>query len=168
MHVESPLHVAWIGLGSNLDGPAAHLTRAIADLRAASDLRLLALSSYFDTAPVGGPPDQPSFCNACAALATTRSPWALLDLLQAIENRHGRVRDIRWGPRTLDLDLLAFNARQIEDPRLSVPHPRAHQRAFVLAPLAQIAPAVVLANGQRVIDSLAAVDMSGVALRGDA
>lgn len=168
MSAEPALHVAWIGLGSNLDEPAAHLTRALADLRATPDLRLLALSPYFDTAPVGGPPEQPTFCNACVALATRRSPWALLDVLQAIEHRHGRVRDIRWGPRTLDLDVLAFDNRQIDDPRLSVPHPRAHERGFVLAPLARIAPAVVLADGQRVSDSLAHADLSGVVLTGPA
>lgn len=159
------MHVAWVGLGSNLDGPAEHLTRAVEDLRATPDVRLLALSPYFDTAPVGGPPDQPTFCNACVALATRRSPWALLDLLQAIEQRHGRVRDIRWGPRTLDLDVLAFDDRRIDDPRLIVPHPRAHERGFVLAPLARIAPALRLADGERVIDSLAWVDGSGVVPR---
>lgn len=160
---EPAVHVAWIGLGSNLDGPADHLKRAVSDLHATPDMRVLALSSYFDTTPVGGPPDQPMFCNACAALATTCSPWALLDRLQTIENQHGRVRDVRWGPRTLDLDVLAFDDRRIDDPRLSVPHPRAHQRGFVLAPLAEIAPALMLADGQRVIDSLAQVDLSGVA-----
>lgn len=162
-----PTHVAWIGLGSNLDGPAHHLAQAIVDLKALPSSRLLAASPFFDTVPVGGPADQPMFCNACVAIATTLMPASLLNRLQAIEHQHGRVRDVRWGPRTLDLDILAFNDWQLDCSTLTVPHPRAHERGFVLAPLACIAPALRLADGHRVIDSLAGVDCAGVYERPD-
>ncbi|WP_423821011.1 2-amino-4-hydroxy-6-hydroxymethyldihydropteridine diphosphokinase [Salinisphaera sp. SPP-AMP-43] len=151
-------HVAWIGLGSNLDAPAAQLRRAFAELAADHNLQVLARSSLYRSVPVGGPPDQPLFCNAAAALATGLSPLALLDRLQAIEAAHGRVRDVRWGPRTLDLDILAIDALVMDCPRLTLPHPRAHERGFVLVPLAEIAPALSLGGGQRVIDRCRAVD----------
>lgn len=154
--------VAWIGLGSNLDDPAAQLQQAFAELAADNDLDVLARSSLYRSVPVGGPPDQPMFCNAAAALATTLSPLALLDRLQLIEASHGRVRDVRWGPRTLDLDILAIDALAMDRPRLTLPHPRAHERGFVLVPLAEIAPALALGGGQRVIDRCRAVDTSDI------
>jgi len=158
--------VAWIGLGSNLDDPAAQVRRAAAALDAHVDLRLLAISPLYQTTPVGGPAGQPDYCNACAAIATCRSPGELLSATQQIERAHGRVRDLRWGPRTLDLDLLAYSDAcgmcRTSDPVLTLPHPRAHERAFVLVPLADIAPALELYGDMRVVDLLAAVDRAGV------
>lgn len=156
-------HVAWLGLGSNLDDPARHVRQAFQDLALAPDVGMLAASSLYRTAPVGGPAAQPDFCNACAAVVCGKPPLALLDALHAIEASHDRVRDVRWGPRTLDLDLLAFDDWRMDHPRLQLPHPRISQRAFVLVPLAEIAPALVI-GGSRVIDHLRAVDCSDVSV----
>lgn len=155
-------HVAWIGLGSNLEQPERQVCDALDALAATSAVRLLAASSLYRTTPVGGPPGQPDFCNACAAVATTRPPLSLLDRMQAIEADHGRVRDVRWGPRTLDLDLLAVDALTLAGKRLTLPHPRAHERGFVLVPLAEIAPALTLGVAGRVVDLAAAVGDAGV------
>lgn len=154
-------HVAWIGLGSNLAGPARQLRRALADLATTPGLRLLAASALYRTTPVGGPAGQPDYCNACAAVACDLTPLDLLACLQRIEADRGRARAIRWGPRTLDLDMLAYDDVRMAHERLRLPHPRAAERAFVLVPLADIAPALVLA-GRRVIDHLRAVDGTGV------
>lgn len=147
-------HVAWIGLGSNLDDPAGQVRRAVSALRAARDIEVVAVSSLYRTAPVGGPPDQPMFCNAAAALCTRLTPHALLAVLQTIEAAHDRVRNVYWGPRTLDLDILAYDDRRLDDENLTLPHPRAHERGFVLVPLAEIAPALVLGVHGRVVDCL--------------
>ncbi|RJS93781.1 2-amino-4-hydroxy-6-hydroxymethyldihydropteridine diphosphokinase [Salinisphaera sp. Q1T1-3] len=155
--------VAWIGIGSNLDNPARHVADALATLADGAEPRLLARSRCYRTVPVGGPADQPMFCNAAAAVATTRDAPALLSYLQAIESAHGRIRDVRWGPRTLDLDIIAYDDRRSADPRLTLPHPRAHERAFVLVPLAEIAPALSLGPAGRVIDCLARVDANDIA-----
>lgn len=154
--------VAWIGLGSNLDSPADQLRTALTQLSADSGLQPLAASRFYRTTPVGGPPGQPDFCNACAAFTTDYTPEQLLARTQTIEREHGRIRDLRWGPRTLDLDLLAFDEKRLTGPALTLPHPRAHERAFVLVPLAEIAPALVLDHGLRVIDWLARVERDGV------
>jgi len=155
-------HVAWIGLGSNLESPAHQLRSALGELAGHDKLQLLARSRLYRTTPVGGPPGQPDFCNACAAVATPLSSLALLDLLQAVEAAHDRVRDVRWGPRTLDLDLLAFDDSVLAHSRLTLPHPRAHERAFVLVPLAEIAPALVLGRSGRVATLADAIDRSGI------
>lgn len=155
-------HVAWVGLGSNLDDPAGQLRRAVDELDATPGMALLAVSSLYRTVPVGGPAGQPMFCNAAAALATGMQPRALLAALQAIEAVHQRVRDVHWGPRTLDLDILAYDDRRLDDPDLCLPHPRAHERGFVLVPLTEIAPALTLGGHGRVIDCLARVDCSDV------
>ena len=149
--------VAWLSLGSNLERPARQVEAGIAALRTTSDIDVLAVSSLYRTTPVGGPPDQPMFCNAAAAINTRLMPYALLAALQAIEAGQGRVRDVRWGPRTLDLDIIALDTRYSADPRLTLPHPRAAERAFVLVPLAEIAPALMLGDAGRVIDCLARV-----------
>src|SRR5699024_10171870 len=106
--------------------------------------------------------DQPPYCNACVALACTLTPLALLDALQRLEAVHGRVRDVRWGPRTLDLDMLAYDDLHMNHNRLRLPHPRAAQRAFVLVPLATIAPALML-DARRVIDHMRSLGNDGVA-----
>jgi 2-amino-4-hydroxy-6-hydroxymethyldihydropteridine diphosphokinase len=133
---------AFIALGSNLAHPRRQIARAIAHLRATPGVRILDVSPNYVTAPVGGPA-QPDYVNAVACIETTLSPQALLRAMQRIERRQGRVRDAmsRNAPRTLDLDLLLYGARRIGSRHLAVPHPRMHERAFVLRPLADIAPA---------------------------
>lgn len=133
--------VAYIGLGSNLDDPSAHLERALHELDALPATRLTARSPLYRTAPVGLT-DQPEFINAVAALSTTLPPHELLNALLAIEQAHRRVRAVRWGPRTLDLDLLLYGDSMLNDAVLTLPHPRLHERAFVLYPLADLAPAL--------------------------
>ncbi len=131
---------AYIGLGSNLADPENQLRRALGALDKIPHSRLIAASALYRSDPVG-PQDQPNYINAVAGMETGLSPWALLAALQAIERAHGRVRGpVRWGPRTLDLDLLLFGKQRLDTPVLTVPHPFLHQRAFVLYPLAEIAP----------------------------
>ncbi|RMG32607.1 MAG: 2-amino-4-hydroxy-6-hydroxymethyldihydropteridine diphosphokinase [Gammaproteobacteria bacterium] len=129
---------AYVGVGSNLGDPKQQMTRALQALQHLPDSRLLACSSLYRSAPMG-PADQPDYLNAVAMIQTALAPLALLDALQAIEQRQGRVRERRWGPRTIDLDLLLYGDRQIDLPRLQVPHPGIGQRAFVLAPLLEVA-----------------------------
>lgn len=127
-----------IALGSNLGDRDATLHQALQALHQPPQLWLDRYSSFHNTPPVG--PPQPDYLNACALLTTTLSPQALLTELLRIERTFGRTRGERWGPRTLDLDLLFYGNYLIETPALSVPHPRLHERTFVLAPLAEIAP----------------------------
>lgn len=131
---------AYIGIGSNLRDPANQVRRAFQALATLPASRLTARSPWYRTAPVGGPGDQPDYLNAVAALETALTPEDLLAALQAVENAQGRVRAERWGPRTLDLDLLLYGSITRDDPQLTLPHPRLHQRAFVLYPLHDIAP----------------------------
>jgi 2-amino-4-hydroxy-6-hydroxymethyldihydropteridine diphosphokinase len=132
------LERAAIALGSNLGDRRATLDAAVVMLIASPGLQLLARSSWQASAPVG--PPQPDYLNGCAVLETSLTPEALLQRLLAIEAHFGRVRGARWGPRTLDLDLIFYGQRQLRSPRLEVPHPRLRERAFVLGPLAEIAP----------------------------
>ncbi|MET0065884.1 MAG: 2-amino-4-hydroxy-6-hydroxymethyldihydropteridine diphosphokinase [Candidatus Thiodiazotropha sp.] len=139
---------AYIGLGSNLENPRQQVTDAFEELQAAAHCRMLRRSSLYRTRPVG-PQDQPDFINAVASLATRLQAERLLDVLQEIEQRHHRMRDTgRWGPRTLDLDLLLYGDQCIETPRLRVPHPEMTRRAFVLVPLREIAPRDLALPGQ--------------------
>lgn len=135
--------LAYVGLGSNLDRPAQQLRTALRELGDLPHTRLLNRSPLYRSAPLG-PPDQPDYVNAVAVLSATLDAHALLDELQALELRHGRVRNEHWGPRTLDLDLLLFGDRQIDSERLIVPHPQMHKRAFVLVPLHDVAPDIQL------------------------
>jgi len=130
---------AFVALGSNLDSPREQVLRAMDELDALPGTRVLRRSSLYRTAPVGNP-DQPDFINAVVQIETQSSPEELLHALLGIERRHGRVRDELNAPRTLDLDLLLYEERTIDSPGLQVPHPRMHERAFVLQPLAEIAP----------------------------
>jgi len=131
--------LAYIGLGSNLEAPRDQLERAMSALALLPLSECVARSSLYASAPVG-PQDQPDFINAVAAIRTRLSPLALLDQLQALEQRHRRVRDRHWGPRTLDLDLLWYDGLTHRSPRLTLPHPEMPHRRFVLEPLAEIAP----------------------------
>ena len=131
---------AYVGLGSNLGDREATLRKAVRLLARLDGVEVVAASSFHETEPVGGPPGQPRFLNAAAWLRVELGPEELLDRLLALEARLGRVRRERWGARTLDLDLLLYDDRTIMSDRLTVPHPRMHERRFVLAPLAEIAP----------------------------
>jgi 2-amino-4-hydroxy-6-hydroxymethyldihydropteridine diphosphokinase len=138
--------VAYIGLGSNLGHPRRRLARALAELARLPRSRIVAASGNYVSAPVGAGDRQPDYVNAVAALRTELGPGALLRHLHTIERRHGRRRrnGLRNAPRTLDLDLLLFGRRRLAQPRLTVPHPRMHERAFVLRPLLDIAPAATI------------------------
>lgn len=152
---------AYIGLGSNLDAPAEQLGNALQALDRVASTRLVAASALYTSDSLL--PGQPRYTNAVAALDTSLAPLDLLDALQAIENEQGRVRKERWGPRTLDLDILLFGDRLIDEPRLKVPHYQMHLRAFVLYPLAELAPAsLTLPDGQTLDDLLAACPFVGL------
>ena len=135
--------MAYVGLGANLDEPARQVERALHELGGIAQTRLVKASSLYRSAPLGYA-GQPPFVNAVAQLETDLGAAELLDELQAIEARHGRRRSFANAPRTLDLDLLLFGESSVETPRLRVPHPRMHERAFVLQPLLEIAPQAVI------------------------
>lgn len=137
---------AYIGLGSNLDDPLSQVKSAIAELAHLPSSHLAAASPLYRTPPLG-PADQPDYINAVAALDTDLEPLALLDELQRIEQHHGRLRTLRWGPRTLDLDLLLYGDRIISNERLTVPHPGLRERPFVIFPLLAIDSGLVLPDG---------------------
>ncbi len=148
---------AYVGLGSNLDDPAMQLRRAFDALGALPQTRLVARSALYQNPPMG-PAGQPDFVNAVAGLLTALAPDVLLAALQAIEDRHGRRRDgSRWGPRVLDLDLLLYGDRRLQTGTLTLPHPGLSERAFVLWPLAQVAPDLRLPLGARVASLAAAM-----------
>jgi len=151
----------YIGLGSNLDDPVQQLHRAWAALAQLPQTQRVACSRFYRSAPLG-PQDQPDYVNAVAALDTTLAPAALLDALQAIEAAQGRMRLRRWGPRTLDLDLLLYGSETLATPRLTVPHPGLAERNFVLYPLAELAPGLVLPDGRALADLLAQCDAAGL------
>lgn len=138
-------HLAYIGLGSNLEDPRSQLQRALVDLAGLPDTRLVARSSLYRSAPLGSPdqPDlsnQPDFVNAVAKIETALVPQALLQALLNIEHQHGRKRTFHNAPRTLDLDVLLYGDMQLHEHGLTIPHPQMHLRAFVLQPLLEIAP----------------------------
>ncbi len=148
----APATPAYIGLGANLGDPDAALREAIDALAALPDTSLRASSSFYRTAPVDA--IGPDYLNAVVHLETRLAPHALLAALQRIEHVHGRERPYRNAPRTLDLDLLLYGDQVIETPTLTVPHPRLHERAFVLRPLAEIAPQLKVAGRGCVADLL--------------
>ncbi len=144
----------YIGLGSNLAAPAEQLRHALEAMAHLPQTRLVGTSAFYQSDSLL--PGQPRYTNAVAALDSSLEPLQLLDALQAIENDQGRERLERWGPRTLDLDILLFGDRLIDEPRLKVPHYQVHLRAFVLYPLAELAPADLrLADGRMLKDLLA-------------
>ena len=152
----------FIGLGSNLAEPLVQLRGALNAIAALPGTRLQNSSSFYSSDPLG-PQDQPRYVNAVAEIETSLQPLQVLDALQAIELDQGRVRKAeRWGPRTLDLDILLFDNQRIDLPRLTVPHYHMHARAFVLYPLAEIAPDLVLPDGRSLNDLLAACPFIGL------
>ncbi|WP_323845265.1 2-amino-4-hydroxy-6-hydroxymethyldihydropteridine diphosphokinase [Microbulbifer magnicolonia] len=139
----------FIGLGSNLAEPQEQLRSALAAMADLPHTGLLRCSSFYRSAPVG-PGEQPDYINAVAELETDLAPLELLDHLQSIEAAHGRERSVRWGARTLDLDILLFGREQLDEPRLQVPHPRMAERNFVLQPLAELEPQLQLPSGESI------------------
>lgn len=154
---------AFVGLGSNLEDPARQLDVALAALSSLQASRLLACSPRYWTEPVGDP-DQPEFLNAAAALETDLEADELLAEMHVIERDQDRRRDPArpFGPRTIDLDLLMYGTESIETPGLTVPHPRLHERAFVLRPLADLAPELVVPGRGPIRQLLARIDSGGV------
>ena len=154
--------VAYIAIGSNLASPRDQANAAIAALAALPQSRLVAHSSFYRTPPLG-PQDQPDYLNAAVALETALTPDALLDHTQRIELEQGRVRKAeRWGPRTLDLDIMLFGDAVINTARLTVPHYDMKNRAFMLLPLYEIAPTLRFPDGDALEQVLAALDQTGI------
>jgi len=152
---------AFVALGGNLGDTRGYLRQALDALAQLPQSRLLAVSRFYRTPP-WGVREQPAFLNAAAELETDLAPHALLEALLEIERAAGRVREgERWGPRTLDLDLLHVDGVVMHDARLTLPHPRIAERAFVLLPLAELAPGLELPGQGRVAALLAAVDTAG-------
>ena len=134
----------FVGLGSNLEQPEKQIADALVSLNGMANVLVRKCSSLYLSKPVG-PQGQPDYINAVAVLETTLVPLDLLDQLQAIETQHGRIRgNVRWGPRTLDLDLLLYGDKKIKNERLTVPHPEMQNRDFVLIPLSEIASDLVI------------------------
>jgi 2-amino-4-hydroxy-6-hydroxymethyldihydropteridine diphosphokinase len=155
------MSTAYVALGANLGDPAATVLAAFGALANLNHSRVTRTSSLYRTAPMGIT-EQPEFINAVAQLETTLAPEALLDELLALEQRFGRIRSERNGPRTLDLDLLLYDDLELELPRLTLPHPRLHLRAFVLLPLAEISPDLSLAGRGTIAAWLPAVANQGI------
>ena len=152
---------AYVALGSNLEQPAQQVTAALAALATLPHCHAVCASSLYATTPVGYA-DQPDFINAVARLDTTLDAFALLDALQALETRFGRVRSFRNAPRVLDLDLLLYGEHCQDHPTLTLPHPRMHERTFVLMPLADVAPDLLIPGCGRVADCLAGLPVNGI------
>lgn len=154
---------AVVALGSNLEQPAGQVAAALRTIAAHPQIRLLKSSSLYLSAPVGYAA-QPDFVNAVCALETTLGGAALLAELNRIEAEFGRERTFRNAPRTLDLDIIDYNGESSADPHLTLPHPRAHERSFVMLPLAEILPDFVLGKHGKAADLAAALGNEGIAL----
>ncbi len=151
---------AWLGLGGNVGDPVAAMAEALSRLDAHPDCAVSAVSRLYRTPP-WGKTDQDWFFNSAAAIETTLGPHGLLDLCLEIERAMKRIRQERWGPRTLDMDILAYDDLPVHDDRLTLPHPRMLDRAFVLMPLADVAPSLVI-GGSPVAAWLADADKAGI------
>ncbi len=146
---------AYIGLGGNLNDPMSQIREGFTALSGLSGSRLLARSALYRSAPVG-PAHQPDYVNAVACIDTELAPHGLLRTLQAVEAKQGRVRSpVRWGPRTLDLDILLYGDLRLDEPMLTIPHPRMVERAFVLIPLQEVAPGIVVPGFGRIDELIA-------------
>ena len=158
------MSLVYIGLGANLDQPQQQLEQAFIELAQIPNSTLVAQSSLYRSKPVG-PQDQPDYVNAVALLDTQLTPLALLDVLQQLELDHGRIRKRHWGERTLDLDIILIDDCVINSERLTVPHPFAHQRSFVLYPLSEINPKLVFPNGKALEQLLTELDNDLIRIR---
>jgi 2-amino-4-hydroxy-6-hydroxymethyldihydropteridine diphosphokinase len=146
--------VICLGLGSNLGDRAANLRETVARLAAWPGIKVEKVSSVYETAPVGLT-EQPDFLNAVAVVATTLTPAELLAACLEVEKAMGRVRLVRWGPRVIDIDVLLYDDVSLDTPDLVLPHPRLHERSFVLVPLAEVAPVLPVYGGKTAIELLA-------------
>jgi dihydroneopterin aldolase/2-amino-4-hydroxy-6-hydroxymethyldihydropteridine diphosphokinase len=155
-----------LALGSNLGDRLGTLQRAVDALAGTPGIDIMAVSPVYETAPVGGP-EQPDYLNAVVVAETSRAAGDILRCAQAIEAAAQRRRDVRWGPRTLDIDVIVYGDEMSDDPALSLPHPRAHERAFVLAPWRDADPGAELPGHGRVAELLAALPRHGVRRRDD-
>lgn len=156
------MSIAFIGLGSNLNDPEQQIKRAIKAINTLTTTKITQLSSLYFSRPMG-PKDQPDYMNAVAQISTSLSPLSLLDELQNIENKAGRIRkDNRWGPRVLDLDILVFDNSAINSERLVVPHYGLKEREFVLLPLLEIAPSLTLPCGDTIKYLSDRIDSNGL------
>jgi 2-amino-4-hydroxy-6-hydroxymethyldihydropteridine diphosphokinase len=142
---------AYLGLGSNLGERLGSLQDAVDRLDREPGLNIVASSRVWETDPVGGP-DQPDYLNAVVRAQTDLTPFELLEVCHQVETALGRTREVRWGPRTIDIDLLTFDQQRIDVPFLTLPHPRMNRRAFVVLPLLELDPAMRLPDGSRLID----------------
>lgn len=158
----APRRMAAIGLGGNIGDPARAMADALQVIDGRDDCDVVAVSPLYKTPP-WGKLDQDAFVNSCALVETTLDPHALLDLCLSIERSMKRVRTERWGPRTIDIDVLVYEDAVIDEEGLQVPHPRMTQRGFVLLPLAKIAPELIV-EGRSIAAWLADVDVSGIEL----
>lgn len=158
---------AVVAFGSNLGNRLETIQGALDALEDTPGVRVRSVSPVYETAPVGGPEGQPSYFNAIALVNTTLQPAALLERVNAVEDAFGRARQERWSSRTLDVDIISYASKTSDDPRLTLPHPRAGERAFVLAPWHDADQEAELPGQGHVTDLLAAADRSGVARRDD-
>lgn len=157
-----PLRKVVFSLGSNQGDRREHLVDAVRMLRSTPDLQVVAVSPVYETVAVGGPADNPDFLNAVVVAETTQSAEAMLARAEAIEEAGGRIREEHWGPRTLDVDIIVYGTGTVDQPGLTVPHPRSHERAFVLVPWADIDPDADIPGRGPVRDLLAGLDTTGV------
>lgn len=148
---------AYVGLGSNLGDREATIARAVDLLGEHPAVTVVAISTLRESEP-WGPVEQPPFLNGALAVETRLAPRELLDVLLDVERRLGRVRRKRWGPRTIDLDLLVYGSTVVDEPGLRVPHPRLHERAFALEPLAELDPALVVPGRGAIADLLSSLE----------
>jgi 2-amino-4-hydroxy-6-hydroxymethyldihydropteridine diphosphokinase len=151
---------AYLGLGSNLGERLAILQQAVDRLAREPGIRVVASSRVWETDPVGGPP-QPDYLNAVIRIDTDLTPFELLDACQRVERSLGREREVRWGPRTIDIDLLLFGDQRLDVPHLTVPHPRMTSRAFVMLPLLELDPDARMPDGTRLVDVRLGPDATG-------
>lgn len=157
---DSPVTV-YIGLGSNLDDPLAQVVRASEQLKAHPALRSISISPWYRSDPVG-PGVQPDYINGVIKATCELGPEELLDFLQQVEHSQNRQREIRWGARTIDLDILLYGGRTIDTARLQIPHPRLCERRFVIYPLYDISPELILPNGVSIESLLTALGDTGL------
>jgi 2-amino-4-hydroxy-6-hydroxymethyldihydropteridine diphosphokinase len=156
--------LAYIGLGANLDQPQQQIEQALIELALLPNTTLVSHSSLYRSKPVG-PQDQPDYINTVALLDTQLEPLDLLDALQQLEQDHGRLRKRHWGERTLDLDIILIDNKIIMSERLTVPHPFAQQRSFVLFPLSEISPSLIFPDGIALEQLLTELDNDLIRIR---
>lgn len=159
------MNIAYIALGSNIEPRYSYLEKAIEGLEQVAKIVVLNKSEVYETVPVGYA-DQANFLNMVIEIETDLSAFNLLDICQAVEGKLGRNRDVRWGPRTIDLDILLYNKENMKTEKLIIPHPRMHERAFVLVPLQDVNPSVhihsINKNVSRILNELPTEEKRGV------